>query len=121
MFETYLVDYGVYINNRKSKPNNREEYYPHLAQERPSLSPSQVTEGDFDDFQQKDKEVVFENDIMTIIIPLICGNADIPTKQNALFTELAPVTSTYNDVVRPKPDFFDATRGSDTPRETCFL
>ncbi|KAB5536099.1 hypothetical protein GE09DRAFT_1176609 [Coniochaeta sp. 2T2.1] len=112
-FETHLVDHGVYMNNRKSKPNNREEDYTQLAQERPSLSPSQFTEGDFDDFQQRDEEVVFENDVMTTVIPVICGNTDIPNKQNVLFTELAPVTSTYDDVVRPKPDFFDGARLGD--------
>lgn len=101
------------MNNRKSKPNNREDVYTHLAQERPSLSPSRFTEGDFDDFQQRDEEVVFENDVMATIVPVICGNADIPSKQNVFFAELAPVTSSYDDVVRAKPDFFDGARLGD--------
>ncbi|KAK3363917.1 hypothetical protein B0T25DRAFT_55727 [Lasiosphaeria hispida] len=112
-FETHLADHNIYINSRKSKPKNTKEAHTQLAQARPSLSPSRFGEHDFEDFQQRDEEAVFEDEVTTKVIPVICGNADIPNKQNILFTELAPVTSTYEDVVRPKPDYFDGAHIGD--------
>lgn len=56
---------------------------------------------------------MFKDEVTTKVILIICGNADIPSKQNILFTELAPVTSTYEDVVRPKPDYFDGAHIGD--------
>lgn len=77
------------------------------------LSPSRFTEGDFDDFQQRDEYVVWEDEVMATVVPVICGNADIPTAQNVLFAELAPLTSSYDDVAIPKPDLFDGARLGD--------
>ncbi|KAK4184037.1 hypothetical protein QBC35DRAFT_525769 [Podospora australis] len=112
-FETHLADHNIHINNRKSKPKNLKDGYTQLAPERPSLSPSRFGESDFEDFQRRDEEATFENDVMTTVIPIICGDADIPSRQNVLFTELTPVTSTYEDVVRPKPDLFDGAHIGD--------
>lgn len=116
-FETHLADHNIYINSRKSKPKNTKEDYIQLAHARLSLSPSRFGESDFEDFQQRDEEAVFEDEVMTKVIPVIYGNADIPNKQNILFTELAPVTSTYEDVVRPKPDYFDGAQIGDLDRK----
>jgi hypothetical protein len=48
---------------------------------------------------------------MTSVIPVICGNADIPNQQDVLFTELTPMTT--KDVAKPKPDLFDGANLQD--------
>jgi len=53
---------------------------------------------------------------MNSVIPIICGNADIPNQQNVLFTELEPVT-TYDIAVKPKPDFFDGANLRDIDKK----
>lgn len=105
-FEQHLTDYNIYPplydfpNNRPTpKPNNVSEIRPLLSSIRPSLSPSRFTESAFEGFQRKNAQVVFENDIMSTVLPMLCGDTDIPNKQNVLFTELRPMT-TYNIAVR---------------------
>ncbi len=117
-FEQHLTNHKIYLPFPKDrptppKPNNLDESRRLLSSARLSLSPSRFTESVFENFQQKSEQATFENEVMTTVIPIICGDAGIPNKQNVLFTELAPVTSTYDDVVRPKPDFFDGTRPGD--------
>ncbi|KAK5654444.1 hypothetical protein OQA88_7355 [Cercophora sp. LCS_1] len=117
-FEIHLADHNIYVRGRKSKPKNIKEDSARLSQLRASLSPSRFGESDFEDFQERDDDdTVSENDVMATIIPILCRNANIPSKQNILFTELAPLTSSYKDVVRPKPDFFDGARIGDLNRE----
>lgn len=53
----------------------------------------------------------YRADVMNSIIPIICGDTDIPAQQNVLFTELDPLTT--DDVIKPKPDLFDGTRSQD--------
>ncbi|KAK9438321.1 uncharacterized protein VB005_09329 [Metarhizium brunneum] len=104
-FDQHLRDHGVYMNNRKSKPSNTEDARIRLEQSRASLSPSQFSEEQFEAFQKKNEDVVFESDVMADVIPIICGSCRIPSKQNVLFTELEPLTT--SNAVRPKPDHFD--------------
>ncbi|KAK3336769.1 hypothetical protein B0T19DRAFT_447641 [Cercophora scortea] len=115
-FEQHLTDYGVYLEGYEY-PDNRltpePGNHPDISAPRPSLSPSLFDQSKFRDFKRKDARATFENNVMTTVIPIICGDADIPNQQNVLFTELKPVTSTYDDVVRPKPDFFDGTHIGD--------
>lgn len=93
------------MNNRRSKPANTKEIKSELAQERASLSPSRFSERAFENFQRDSEDVVFEADVMATLIPVICGNPDIPNKQKVLFTTLEPITN--KGAVKPMPDFFD--------------
>ncbi|KAG8410307.1 hypothetical protein J3458_018019 [Metarhizium acridum] len=104
-FDQHLRDHGVYVNNRKSKPLNTEETKMRLEQSRASLSPSQFSEQQFKAFQRKNEDAVFKSDVMADVIPFICGDYPIPSKQNVLFTELKPLIN--GNAVRPKPDHFD--------------
>lgn len=54
---------------------------------------------------------------MTSVIPVLCGNRanNIPSEQNVLFTELAPMT-TKDATTKPKPDFFDGANLQDIDR-----
>lgn len=114
-FERHLGDHGVYLNNRISKPAKAQEIQSRLARKRASLSPSRLSEHAFESFQRKNEDIVFESDAMATLIPLICGNADIPNKHNALFTELRHITN--EKAVKPKPDFFDGARLQDLSQD----
>ncbi|KPM35098.1 hypothetical protein AK830_g11473 [Neonectria ditissima] len=114
-FQQHLTDYGVHVNDRRSKLGNPAELQSELMQERPSLSPSRFSEGAFENFRRDDEDAVFESDVMAKVIPAICGSANIPNKQNVLFTELSPITN--KDAVKPKPDFFDGAHLRDLSKE----
>ncbi|KAI9700677.1 MAG: hypothetical protein M1836_002046 [Candelina mexicana] len=110
-FEQHLDDHHIYIRNRKSKPAGLEGLYQRLRQQRPSLSPSRFPDAAFEGFQQKNEDVIDEGDVMRDVVPIICGDANIPSKQNLLFTRLDPIV---NDItVAAKPDFYDGARLSD--------
>lgn len=104
-FEQHLVDHGIYMNNRKSKPSNITEIRQRLARPRPSLSPSRFSEGAFEEFQQKNEDVIDEGEVMRDVLPTIYGDADIPHKQDLLFTRLESITD--KTTVDAKPDFYD--------------
>ncbi len=53
--------------------------------------------------------------MLTSVIPVICGDTDIPSRQQVLFTELEPVTA-EDLLVRPKPDFSDGARLQDVDK-----
>ncbi|GJN70045.1 hypothetical protein PLICBS_004097 [Purpureocillium lilacinum] len=107
-FEAHLAENGVYMNNRRSKPNNAKDIQNELAKERASLSPSKFSDGAFEAFQRQNEDAVFEADVMATLVPRLCGTSDIRSKQNVLFTELKPITD--DSAVKPKPDFFDGAR-----------
>jgi hypothetical protein len=93
------------MNNRKSKPSNINEIRQRLAQPRPSLSPSRFSEGAFEEFQQKNEDVIDEGEVMRDVLPKIYGDVDIPHKQDLLFTRLESITD--KTTVDAKPDFYD--------------
>lgn len=79
-FEQHLVNHGIYINNRKSKLSNINEICQRLAQPRLSLSPSCFSEGAFEEFQQKNEDVIDEGEVIRDVLPTIYSDADIPHK-----------------------------------------
>lgn len=114
-FVQHLTNHGIHINNRRSRPRNMTEMRSEIARERASLSPSKLSKDTFEDFQRKNEEVHPEADVMSIVVPLICGKTDIPNKQNVLFTGVTPVTN--KSASRPKPDFFDGALLRDIAEE----
>ncbi|KAH7309038.1 hypothetical protein B0I35DRAFT_515389 [Stachybotrys elegans] len=87
-FETHLTDHGVYPEGYeypedRSTPEPGNQAHQDLSVARPSLSPSCFPESKFRDFKQKDARATFENDVMAAVVPIICGDADIPSRQNA--------------------------------------
>lgn len=113
-FEQHLDDHHIYIRNRKSKPGGLEGLYQRLPQQRTSLSPSRFFDTAFEGFQQKNEDVIDEGDVMRSVVPIICGDADIPSKQNLLFTRLDPIIN--NTTVNAKPDFYDGARLKDVDK-----
>lgn len=108
----HLIHHGVYPEGydhpdgrATPEPDNLDDTRGLLSADRSSLSPSRFPDFAFRSFKEKNRRAVFENDVMNSVVPIICGDTDIPNQQNVLFTELDPLTT--DDVVRPKPDFFD--------------
>ncbi|KAL7821013.1 hypothetical protein V8C26DRAFT_426907 [Trichoderma gracile] len=104
-FEQHLNDHGIYLDDGKSEARNIDEIRDRLARRRPSLSPSRFSDGQFAVFRRANRNAVSEHDVMTKVIPTICGNTDIHSQQNILFTELLPITT--EDATKPQPDLFD--------------
>lgn len=111
-FERHLIDHHIYPagylhpDDRPTPlPNNIDEFASRLAAPRGSLSPSQFPESSFRDFQRKNDAVIDEGDVMRDVVPLLCGNSSIPSRQNTIFTNFEPITS--EDASRAKPDLFD--------------
>ncbi|KAK8917529.1 hypothetical protein H634G_08914 [Metarhizium anisopliae BRIP 53293] len=76
-----------------------------LAHERASLSPSQFSDSDFEESRRKNEDPALESEVITSVLPILCGNSSIHNQQNVLFTELEPITN--SGAIQPKPDFFD--------------
>ncbi|TWU72957.1 hypothetical protein ED733_003366 [Metarhizium rileyi] len=111
-FQQHLIDYGIYPNGYEAgdgrptfEPSDLDNIQEALYAKRASLSLSNFTQLAFQDFKSKNNRVTFESDVISTIIPVICGDSRIHSQQNVLFTELEPITST--DAVKPNPDFFD--------------
>ncbi|KFG83453.1 hypothetical protein MANI_018083 [Metarhizium anisopliae] len=104
-FQQHLADYNVHVNNWRSKALNATEMQSELAHERASLSPSQFSDSDFEEFRRKNEDPALESEVITSVPPILCGNSSIHNQQNVLFTELEPITN--SGAIQPKPDFFD--------------
>lgn len=110
-FEQHLNDYNIYLAGHDyrddvSTPEPQgSNLRLELMVERVSLSPSRFPSFAFREFKKKNARAEFESDIVKNVIPVLCGDANIPNQQNILFTELDVITD--NNAVKPKPDFFD--------------
>ncbi|KAI9765644.1 MAG: hypothetical protein M1840_007201 [Geoglossum simile] len=114
-FEQKLIDHSIYPDmydyphsGVTPKPNNWKEINSRLAQPRPSLSPSRFSEGAFDDFRCINKQALSEAKVMSKAFPIIAGNANIPSEENLIFTNLEPLTG--GTLVDAQPDLYDGAR-----------
>jgi hypothetical protein len=80
-FQQNLIDHGIYPEEYEypdgrvpSQPDNWEEINQRLAQPRPSLSPSQFSDGDFRKFRRADAHAAKEKQVSESVIPIIEGN-----------------------------------------------
>jgi hypothetical protein len=106
-FEQELIDNGIYPYNRGHKPNNWEEIQERLAQPRPSLSPSQFSDGAFETLQLKNEEAMTEAEVMSQVFPIIIGTTNIPSGFNQVFNNLEPLGA---HISNPQPDYFNGSR-----------
>lgn len=83
-------------------------------QARPSLSPSRFSEIAFEHFQQANEDLIDQGEVMRIVVPIIAGKSDIPSKQDLLFTRFEPITS--KTTVDAKPDLYDGAPLTDMTR-----
>lgn len=119
-FEQHLIDYDVYpegyeyTNDRQTpEPGNMDEARLELLAARASLSPSHFPESAFRDFKRKNN-TKSEGTVMRNVIPIITGNASIPTEGNLPFTNFKSLTEGLT--VNAVPDFFDGAPSGDVDK-----
>ena len=121
-FELHLNDNHIYQDGylypdgrETPEPVALDELHHCLAQPRPSLSPSRLPDSAFKTFRQKNSRVVDEGEVMRDVLPIICGDSRIPSKQNLLFTKLESIAN--DTVVDAKPDLYDGAFLNDIDRQ----
>ncbi|MCJ1246639.1 hypothetical protein MMC30_003848 [Trapelia coarctata] len=114
-FEQNLVDHAVYPfgyrhpdGHRAPKPDNWQEIQQRMAQPRPSLSPSQFSDGAFDKFVEKSTDALNETEVMTNAFPIMAGESDIPSAIKRTFGNMASLTD--GTIVDAEPDFYYGAR-----------
>jgi hypothetical protein len=116
-FQQNLINSGVYPNRYKYpdgrvllKPDNLKEINEILIQPRPSLSPSQFSNKNFEEFQEADVYISKENKVTKTVILIIKGKI-IDHKcieGDVLFTNLTPLTDDL--LILTKSDLYHDAR-----------
>ncbi|KAI0201878.1 hypothetical protein F4808DRAFT_469180 [Astrocystis sublimbata] len=116
-FQQLLIDYGIYPDNyeypngqRLPPPENLEEIMEEIIKPRPSLSPSQFSQEDFQQFQRANARARQEWQAISDVLPIIegevryssCVSGQIP------FTNLEDLTD--NLLVPGNPDRYYGAR-----------
>lgn len=111
-FEQHLADHGVRPIRDSQEPPTLEEDRAALANQRPSLTPSQFSEGTFRAFRERNVQAMDEADVFAHVIPMITGTweANQPSAINMVFGNLAPLTD--GTLAAPKPDLYYGTAPS---------
>ena len=109
LFEQYLADHDIYgpKHRRALEPKNfgqiQEYIHAHRADPRPSIKEFQL-------FTTANASVSTETDVMSRVVLILCGDANIPNQQGCQFTfDLINNVQTNN----PVPDLFDGAHLED--------
>ena len=109
-FEQKCIDHGIYMPGDDIEPTNWQEVQDVLARSRPSLSPSQFSDGAFKRFRRVEAEARDENDVITEALPTILGEKrrDYPSAGNVPFRNVDDMAP---DVFKkPRPDLYWGAR-----------
>ena len=123
-FQQHIIDHGVYPNayeypdgTLSAAPSNLGDFKQILAQPRPSLSPSQFSDGEFQRFQRKDANAAKEKQVSESVIPFIEGKiGDEKCRSGGIpFTHLSPLT---DGTLKPgNPDVYYGARPEQLSRK----
>ena len=117
-FQQLLIDSHVFPPHYKSpdgnvapKPGNWDYIIERLAQPRPSLSLSQFSKKQYEEFVELDANAAKESEVKKRVIPIIEGKIkDLNTASGEIcFTNLASLTADEN-LVPGNPDFYHGAR-----------
>lgn len=116
-FSNHLREYGIHDQYSSREPANFAAIEERLAQRRPSLSPSQFSQGALRQFSAELRLSRNESALQCGILPDVMGNhrRDFATGYNDRFNNLRPLTD--GSLVRPQPDMWDGSRAA-LPRVT---
>ncbi|MCJ1449359.1 MAG: hypothetical protein MMC23_009879 [Stictis urceolatum] len=123
-FQQHLIDHGIYPDkyeypdgSETVEPMEWEEINQRLAQPRPSLSPSQFSDGKFKKFARADAHVSKEKQVSESVIPIIEGKIpDSKCRSGGIpFNNLDPLT---DGTLKPgNPDIFYGARPEQLDRK----
>ncbi|KZL69354.1 glyoxylate reductase [Colletotrichum incanum] len=104
-FDLHLTDHCVHPVYSSKEPE-LTEIMSTLAKPRPSLSPSQFSDGVFKTFRQCNARAKDEDDVLANVIPTILGSSQMtePSARNTTFGNLEPLTD--GTIAPPKPDIY---------------
>lgn len=103
-FEQHLTDHRVHVITRKSQKADLGKEKTALVVPRPSLSPSRVSNGAFEAFQETADQAKDEGDVINYVIPIVAGSrkANYPSANSMVFGNLEPLTD--GTIPAPTPD-----------------
>ncbi len=109
-FEQKCIDHGIYMPGDDIEPRNWQEVQDILARSRPSLSPSQFSDGAFKRFRKIEAEARNEIDVITEALTIILGEKrrNYPSAGDVTFRNMDDMAP---DVFKkPKPDLYWGAR-----------
>ncbi|KAI8958187.1 hypothetical protein F5Y11DRAFT_362951 [Daldinia sp. FL1419] len=104
-FDQHLTDYHIYPSYSSQKPD-LTHIRTALAVPRPSLSPSQFSDGAFEAFEEDNARAKDEDDTLANVIPTILGprNHEHPAARKTVFGNLEYLTD--GAIAPAKPDIY---------------
>ncbi|KAI4256425.1 MAG: hypothetical protein L6R42_006237 [Xanthoria sp. 1 TBL-2021] len=113
-FPQILQDRGIYPNGDLSMLADWEELQRERSV-RPSLAPSQCSDGEIEDVIEANANAATEPDIERDVVPAIIGRRDrLPHSGNVSWTNMTSMTESLT--VAPQPDLYYGTRVGDIPK-----
>ena len=106
-FAQKLVDNNVSLPNRRNRPTNHQDWNEVLIRPRPSVSPSRMSDGQYDRFVAAIDEADNETETMSHLFPQIVGSPRYPSRQNVRFGNLDTLAK---GTVVPQPDYYEGER-----------
>ncbi|KAL9098821.1 MAG: hypothetical protein Q9163_005583 [Psora crenata] len=111
-YQQHLIDHGVFFEVHHGEGYeglaNQEEVKHRLLQRRPSLSPDSFSDEAFVAFIAANYNASSEATVMSMVIPMISGNASLPSLQNIQFKDLEDLTD--GSIKKATPDLYDGAR-----------
>ena len=108
-FMTILAERNIEAPKRTQRPANYDELVTLLEQPRSSLSPSNFSDRDFDQFLDAVDNARTEPMVMSYVFPRILGSTSYPSTMDKSCTNWAPLV-TDAELVIPQPDYYDGIR-----------
>ena len=105
-FAQKLIDEGFYPVQSAPRAANHEVWSLALAQPRPSLSPSRMSDGEYHRFMRAVDGAKNEDEVMARVVPKIVGEDRYPSRQNLRLTNLDRLV---DGIVMPQPDYYEGT------------
>ncbi|KAI9678583.1 MAG: hypothetical protein M1817_005640 [Caeruleum heppii] len=113
-FPQILQDKGIHQNGDLFMLADREELLRERSL-RPSLAPSQCSDGEIEEIIQSNANAATEPDIERDVVPAIVGrHHSLPHSGNVSWTNMSSMTESLT--VAPQPDLYYGTRVGDIPK-----
>ncbi len=91
-FDLHLAQNRIFIDNIDVDPKNKADIISKLDSKRPEPEESLLTAEKFKRFQERNKIALQDATVMSSVLPIITGDADITTANNLLLGDLEPLT-----------------------------